>query len=150
MERKHTAKDKFLTIAIVGGLLLAGVYWLGNPDSTASTSTSAAVSERPALIAQRVEMLDRANASGFDIAKFDCPARTVSDVTAETMLLMWVNERTDLVDRSNLETVSNDMMSAFQTCGANMSQITNELQRSEDALMQGLTIAILQQGRGLS
>ncbi|WP_298697392.1 hypothetical protein [uncultured Brevundimonas sp.] len=118
--------------------------------AVAGCSVPPAVDERPALIAQRVAKLEQAKASGLNIAKFDCPARTVSDRTAETMLLMWVNERTDLVDRSNLRTASDDMISAFQTCGANMNQIMNELERSDDLLMFGLSIAILQQGRGLT
>lgn len=106
--------------------------------------------DRSVLIAERVAMLDRANANGFNIPKLKCPARTVSAFTAETMLLMWVNDRSDLVQRANLRLASDDMITAFQTCGASMDQLVNEMQQSEDTLMQGLAVAILKEGRGLS
>lgn len=104
--------------------------------------------ERAELIAERVAFKERTAA--FDIDKFDCPAKTVSDDTAEKMLLLWVNDRPDLVDRGTLETVSNDFVAAFVACGASEPQVANELHQSDDAMLQGLVMAILQQGRGLS
>lgn len=114
-------------------------------EPTGSTATD----ERPALIAQRQAMLDKASATGFDIEKLKCPARTVSDETVETTLLLFVNERPDLVDQSRLRASSDDAITAFETCGANMDQIVNEMQRSDEALFQGLSVAMLQAGRGL-
>lgn len=107
-------------------------------------------SERAELIVERVALRDRATASGLHIDKLDCPARNVSDETAEAMLLMWVNNRQDLVDRSRLQTYSDDMISAFEKCGADMGAVLAEMRASDDTLMRGLTVAILQSGRGLN
>ncbi|MNR96412.1 hypothetical protein D3C72_275670 [compost metagenome] len=103
--------------------------------------------ERVALIQARQAFKDRT--SNFDIAKFDCPAKAVSDQTIETMLLLWVNERTDLVTQDQMQAASNDFVDAFVSCGAAESQVAMELSRSDDTMMQGLVMAALKEGRGL-
>lgn len=103
--------------------------------------------DRAALIQERQAFRDRT--ASFNIPKFDCPAKAVSDQTVETMMLLWVNERTDLVTRDQMQAASNDFVDAFVSCGASESQIANELSRSDDTMMQGLVMAVLKEGRGL-
>ncbi|MEN5364705.1 hypothetical protein [Brevundimonas intermedia] len=113
-----------------------------------SAPSSAPATDRAALIAERVAFKDRT--ASFDIAKFECPAKTVTDRTVETMVLMWVNNRSDLVDRDQMRAASDDFVTAFVNCGASETQVANELAQSDDTMMQGLVMAILQEGRGLS
>lgn len=103
--------------------------------------------DRSALIAERVAFKNRT--ASFDIEKFECPARTVSDQTVETSLLLWVNDRADLTTQDDLKAASDDFVNAFVSCGASEAQITNELSRSDDIMMKGLVMAVLKQGRGL-
>lgn len=65
-------------------------------------------------------------------------------------MLMWVNNRSDLVDRDQMRAASDDFVTAFVNCGASETQVANELTQSDDTMMQGLVMAILQEGRGLS
>lgn len=113
-----------------------------------SAPSSGPATDRAALIAERVAFKDRT--ASFDIAKFECPAKTVTDQTVETMMLMWVNNRSDLVDRDQMRAASDDFVTAFVNCGASETQVANELTQSDDTMMQGLVMAILQEGRGLS
>lgn len=103
--------------------------------------------DRSTLIAERVAFRDRT--ASFNIDKFDCPAKTVSDRTVETSLLLWVNDRSDMATQDDLKAASDDFVAAFVACGASEAQIASELRQSDDAMMQGLVMAVLQQGRGL-
>lgn len=116
--------------------------------SAEPAGTTDSGSERAALIAQRQEFANRT--SEFNIAKFDCPAERASDQLVETSLLLWVNERPDLVERSELENISNQFVDVFVQCGASESQVANELATSDDTMMQGFVMAVLKKGRGLS
>ncbi|CAN7606868.1 hypothetical protein LJR164_004427 [Phenylobacterium sp. LjRoot164] len=118
--------------------------------SCSAPETTDPATARNELVAERVAMLERAKSTGFDVPKLDCPARKVSDETAEAMLMLWVNKRTDLVDDTKLRTFSDDMITAFEACGADMDSVINEMRTSDDLLMKGLSIAILKAGRGLS
>ena len=105
--------------------------------------------DRSVLIAERVALLDRTEADDFNSPKLNCAARTVSGFTAETMLLMWVNNRSDLVQRANLRLASDDVVTAFQTCGVSSDQLVMGMKLTDDALFRALAVAILREGRGL-
>lgn len=126
------------TLIVVGTLVVIAAC----ADVTADSGA-----DRARLIAERVAFKDRT--AGFDIEKFDCPARTVSDQTVETSLLLWVNERSDMTTQDELKVASDDFVDAFVACGASEAQIASELGQSDDAMMQSSVMAVLQKGRGL-
>lgn len=104
--------------------------------------------ERADLIAERVAFKNRT--TEFDIDKFDCPAERASDRVVEVSLLLWVNNRSDLVSRDELQGISDQFVDVFVECGATETQVANELRTSDDAMMQGFVMAVLQKGRGLT
>lgn len=127
----------------------AAIAAIGAVTMTAACSQVPAdpAADRAALIAERVAFRDRT--ASFDIAKFDCPAQNVSDQTVETSLLLWVNDRSDMTTQDDLKAASDDFVDSFVACGASEAQVANELKQSDDAMMQGLVMAVLQRGRGL-
>ena len=128
-----------IALIALAALTIVGCSPAPEPDPAA---------ERADLIAQRVAFKDRT--ASFDIPKFDCPAERASDRLVEVSLLLWVNERPDLVSRDELQNISDQFVDVFVDCGASESQVANELAKSDDAMMQGFVMAVLQKGRGLT
>jgi hypothetical protein len=124
-----------------------GVIGLAATLAACSKGPSNPAADRASLIAERVAFRDRT--ASFANDKFTCPAKAVSDQTVETSLLLWVNERSDLTTRDDLKAASDDFVNAFVSCGTTEAQVINELSESDDTMMKGLVMAVLQQGRGL-